>query len=152
MVIENEKEVIGLREGDFIQRGKEGMILFCGMWFVWMRNEWEMKNGMNNGGDSLNLFVLRLNWGRKDNGLFSHLVIHRKREMKGIDWSKFVWINNASEDTSTIVTHSSSPGIKKDLRSCVFARSEQKKSIVQSRIKHGLAYLIKWRSWMWFFS
>ena len=33
---------------------------------------------------------------------------------------------------------------------CVFVTSEQKKIIVQSWIKHILAYLIKWRSWMWF--
>ena len=32
---------------------------------------------------------------------------------------------------------------------CVFITSDQKKTIVKSRIKYILAYLIKWRSWMW---
>ena len=120
----------------------------CGLF--WVKNEWEMKDEMNDGGDSLSLFVLRLNWRRKDNGHFSHLVIswRKRNEKKGL-FEMCLFGSTMTIQTHPSLSHIHHPLKEKGLWSCVFVMSEQKKTIVQSRTKHSLANLIKWRSWMW---
>ena len=68
---------------------------------------------------------------------------HGEREMKEGLFEMCLFPSTMTIQTYPSLSHIHHHLEEKDLQSCVFVRSEQKKTIVQSRIKHILANLIK---------
>ena len=68
---------------------------------------------------------------------------HGEREMKKGLFEMCLFPSTMTMHTHPSLSHIHQHLEEKDLWSCAFVRSEQKKTIVQSRTKHSLANLIK---------